>query len=229
MERMDIARGLTCLLIFVGAHVAIGQNGPVYKAVIYDNNGVEMVGRQVQTKLTVSELVGQQVFVQENTLLTDSLGVLTVRFNDGNIITGTSMTLLNLDYTSQDYFLKVEVDTTMGSSSGYLVYSNSLIGPSFFSYKSNFSDTADVSRDNLLEKVGSVTKMLHSGGIIISSITTTERDSIQQPLMGLLVYLNDQNDFSYYNGTSWIELGSIQDLEAFKKEIRTMNALRHGQ
>lgn len=232
---------------FFVINTAFGQNGPVYKAVLYDNNGVELIGRQVQTKMSITTSVGSAVFVQQNTLNTDSLGLLAVRLGSGTITSGSLSSLKNLNYTSENYFFKVEVDTTINASSGYDIYSNTLIGSQFYAYAafksdssvrstysdttafSAYSDTSAISLDNLFELNGDVTEMKEGGGIVISSVTKAQRDSIVTPAMGLLVYVSDINDFCYWNGASWIQLGNLEDLESFKKRIKTRLALRIGQ
>ena len=214
---------------FFIVHTTFGQNGPVYKAVLYDNNGVELIGRQVQTKMSIITSLGNAVFVQQNTLNTDSLGLLTVRLGSGTITSGSLSSLKNLNYTSEDYFFKVEVDTTINASSGYNIYSNTLIGSQFYAYAAFKSDTSAISLDNLFELNGDVTEMKEGGGIVISSVTKAQRDSIVTPVMGLLVYVSDINDFCYWNGASWIQLGNLEDLESFKKRIKTRLALRIGQ
>lgn len=236
---MEIIRRLILgFFSFFIINTAFGQNGPVYKAVLYDNNGVELIGRQVQTKMSIITSVGSAVFVQQNTLNTDSLGLLTVRLGSGTITSGSLSSLKNLNYTSEDYFFKVEVDTTINASSGYDIYSNTLIGSQFYAYaafksdssvRSTHSDTSAISLDNLFELNGDVTEMKEGGGIVISSVTEAQRDSIVNPAMGLLVYVSDINDFCYWNGASWIQLGNLEDLESFKKRIKTRLALRIGQ
>ena len=71
--------------------------------------------------------------------------------------------------------------------------------------------------------------MKENGGILISSVTSAQRDSIASPSAGLLLYVTDLNEFSYYNGTLWVDFGALGDMEAFKKQIRTRLALRIGQ
>lgn len=244
---------------------AKGQNGPVYKSVLYDSNGIELIAKQVQTRLSINSTTGTTLFEQLNSLSTDSLGVLTLRLGDGTINIGSGATLKNLNYTSEDYFFKVEVDTTINSSSGYNVYSNTLIGSMFYSFSafkadsayssiyadtavtsiyadtavtsiyadtsviSTYSDTATISLDNLFKLNGTESKMKENGGILISSVTSGQRDSIASPSAGLLLYVTDLNEFSYYNGTLWVDFGALGDMEAFKKEIRTRLALRIGQ
>ena len=224
-----IKRLIYAAILLLVKLTVFGQNGPLYKAVLYDNNGVELVGMPVSVRLSISTLTGTAVFIQENSTLTDSLGVLTIRMNDGVITTGNQNTLKNLDYTGNAYYLKVEVDTTLSPSTGYHTYSNSMIGPTFFSYNSFYSDTAAYSRDNLFEKINQVTSMKETGGILISSISKAQRDSLQNPSKGTLLFLTDFETFTYYNGSEWVDLSTSLDVTAIIKELRTKQALRIGQ
>ena len=85
----------TAILLLVQLTV-FGQNGPLYKAVIYNHNGVELIGMPISVRLSISTLTGTAVFTQENSITTDSLGVLTVRMTGGTITTGNQNTLKNV-------------------------------------------------------------------------------------------------------------------------------------
>jgi hypothetical protein len=71
--------------------------------------------------------------------------------------------------------------------------------------------------------------MKELGGIIISSVTKIQRDAMLTPPQGLMVYVTDLSDFSYYTGSQWVEIGTLQDLDQYKKEMRTKMALMFGQ
>lgn len=45
-------------------------------------------------------------------------------------------------------------------------------------------------------------------GLLMPRLTTNERDSINSPATGLLVFDTDENSFFYYNGTTWERLGN---------------------
>lgn len=48
----------------------------------------------------------------------------------------------------------------------------------------------------------------NSKGLLIPRMSTTERNGISSPATGLMVYDISLNSFYYFNGTSWIEIGS---------------------
>lgn len=45
-------------------------------------------------------------------------------------------------------------------------------------------------------------------GVLVPRMSTVERTAIATPATGLLVFDNDAVSFWFYNGVSWIELGS---------------------
>ncbi len=47
-----------------------------------------------------------------------------------------------------------------------------------------------------------------SRGVLIPRMTALERDDIDTPAPGLLVYVSDDNNFYYFNGSSWDEIGA---------------------
>ncbi|MCD4747140.1 MAG: pyridoxamine 5'-phosphate oxidase family protein [Bacteroidales bacterium] len=42
------------------------------------------------------------------------------------------------------------------------------------------------------------------GGMLIPRMTATQRNAITTPATGLMVYVTDDNNFYYYNGTAWV-------------------------
>jgi len=48
-------------------------------------------------------------------------------------------------------------------------------------------------------------------GLLIPRMQTADRDNIANPAQGLMVYLSDQNIFSYFDGTNWVTINSGDD------------------
>jgi len=47
-----------------------------------------------------------------------------------------------------------------------------------------------------------------SKGLLIPRLTQAQRDAIASPAAGLLVFVTDNSQFYYYNGTAWTSLSS---------------------
>jgi hypothetical protein len=45
-------------------------------------------------------------------------------------------------------------------------------------------------------------------GLLIPRVTEADRDAISTPATGLMVYNTDSNAFNYFNGVSWVEVGT---------------------
>jgi len=65
------------------------------------------------------------------------------------------------------------------------------------------SPAAIINNSSILLGLDSTTR-----GFLLPSLTTTQRNAIATPSTGLQVYNNTTNKISYYDGSSWIELGS---------------------
>ncbi len=47
-----------------------------------------------------------------------------------------------------------------------------------------------------------------TSGMLIPRMSAVDRDNINSPATGLLVFVNDDNSFYYYDGTNWVRLGN---------------------
>ncbi len=50
-----------------------------------------------------------------------------------------------------------------------------------------------------------------TSGLLIPRMQASERDNIASPATGLLVYVTDENNFNYYDGTQWVGFSGIED------------------
>jgi hypothetical protein len=48
-------------------------------------------------------------------------------------------------------------------------------------------------------------------GLLMSRLTTTQRNDIQSPSNGLIIYNTDESQFNFYNGSTWSEIGDTID------------------
>ena len=50
-----------------------------------------------------------------------------------------------------------------------------------------------------------------NSGMLVPRMTATQRDAISNPATGLMVYVTDDNNFYYFNGTSWTQFNGGSD------------------
>ncbi len=50
-------------------------------------------------------------------------------------------------------------------------------------------------------------------GVLIPRMAATDRDNISSPAKGLVVFVTDDNNFYYYNGTEWVNTATQPDLD----------------
>lgn len=82
----------------------------------------------------------------------------------------------------------------------------------------NLSDVADAdtARGNLKAVsnegdtiTGRVTLNSTSDGLVLSRLTSTQRDAIASPVKGLVIYNTDEDDLQVYNGSAWLPVLSV--------------------
>ncbi len=66
----------------------------------------------------------------------------------------------------------------------------------------SINNTGALADNSAMLDISSTTK-----GLLIPRMTATQRDAINSPANGLLVYVTDDNSFWYYNGTQWTSIG----------------------
>jgi microcystin-dependent protein len=77
---------------------------------------------------------------------------------------------------------------------------------------SNLSVTGDVTIGGVQDASSALTVSSNSKGVLISRMTTAQRNVIVTPATGLMIYNTTTNSFNYYNGTSWDEIGGNDNL-----------------
>lgn len=55
-------------------------------------------------------------------------------------------------------------------------------------------------------------------GVLISRMSTTQRDAISSPTTGLMIYNTTTNSFNLYDGTAWRQLASLLGTETFQNK-----------
>lgn len=100
------------LLILLFTVIGFAQNGINYKAVIKDDLGNVVANQSVSVRFTVLE-VATNVYQETQSSMTDSNGIAILNIGEGTPVSGT---FSNIDWGSDDHFLKVDIDITGGTS-----------------------------------------------------------------------------------------------------------------
>ena len=100
------------IITLVITSMAVAQNGFNYKALITDNGNV-LNNQSVTFKFTVLENGTTAVYQETQTATTDANGIVAVNVGEGTVVSGNFTTI---DWGSNPYFLKVEINT---GGSGY--------------------------------------------------------------------------------------------------------------
>ncbi len=101
---------LLSIIALVITSIAVAQNGFNYKALISDNGNV-LANQVVSIKFTILENGSTAVYQETQTGDTDTNGIIAFNIGEGAVVSGDFSTI---DWGSNTYFLKVEIDTGSG-------------------------------------------------------------------------------------------------------------------
>ena len=110
-----LATLLVTLLITI---TSFAQQGINYKAVIKDDIGNVLASQTIGIKFTITRYIGQEIqYVEEQYPETDSNGIIIVNIGEGNVVSGD---FFNIDWSSDIYHLRTEMDITGGNNFLYI-------------------------------------------------------------------------------------------------------------
>jgi len=117
IKTIIMKRILLTLLIFTGSISLFSQapEGFSYQAVVRDNGGLPLANQAVSFRFNINKGSpgGISVFGETHNVTTDGAGVVSLIINNGTLKTGI---FENIDWGSDSYFLKIELDKTGGTS-----------------------------------------------------------------------------------------------------------------
>lgn len=134
-------------VIFLEITTLYGQkNAPdriALQSIIRNNDGVLQTNTNIGVRLSLikDNQFGQSIYVETHTLKTNSNGLLTLYFGDGNPVLGA---LKNVNWNNGPYVLKTEFDVSGGTNYSIIGYTDVVSVP--YSLSSNYSDTAEFSK-----------------------------------------------------------------------------------
>ena len=102
------------LLIFFLTLITAGlfAQGFNYKALLTDNNGDALSNQAVDVKFSILNGANTAVYVETFNVNTDANGILSVNVGEGTVISGN---FNNIDWSSDTYSLKTEIDLNDGN------------------------------------------------------------------------------------------------------------------
>ena len=83
----------------------------------------------------------------------------------------------------------------------------------------NYAQIA-INNDNSNPDASSILDIKSSDkGMLIPRMSAIQRDNITTPATGLMVYVNDDNSFYYYNGSAWQKMGTSNNIVEIKDAV----------
>lgn len=185
-----------------------------YQAVIRSASGLPIVSQPVSLRFSILEgsASGTPVYVETQSVTTNSFGLANVQIGSGAAVTGT---FSGITWNSGNKFLKVEADVTGGTTYANLATVEMISVP--------FALNAEKSNDNRWTTTGNNISNNNAGnvgiggapnasaqldvaatnkGVLIPRISQANRPA--SPVDGLLIYQTDNTPgFYYYNAGSW--------------------------
>ncbi len=165
---------LICVAVF-----AQSPESMKYQSVVRDNSGAIIANQSVGLQLSILQTssTGTSVYVETHSVTTNSFGLINIDIGGGTVQSGTFSTI---DWGSDTYFLKVEMDVTGGTSYATFGTSKFLSVPYALHAKNVDSvDDADADPTNeiqTLSKTGNSITLSNGGGTVTDAITDADAD-----------------------------------------------------
>jgi hypothetical protein len=198
-----------CFLFILNLGVSSSQTpqGFKYQASIRDNNGVALLNKLVAIKISLlaGTANGTPVYSEVHNVVTSDFGIVNLNIGNGTTTSGNFSTI---DWGSNTYFIKTEVDINNGTNFLFMGTSQLLSVPyAMFAAKSgNAANDRDQDSTNEIQAInlnGNNLQLSKNGGNV--DLTKYDKDSQQLVLNG--------NTLSITKGNSIVLSGAV-DLDA---------------
>jgi hypothetical protein len=200
--------------------------GVGYQAVATDLNGVELINQAISIQASVisSSATGTIEWQETHNTSTDTFGLFNLTIGQGTSTgNGAQTSFADISWGTNTHFLKIEMDVLGGTNYSFMG-TNQMMSVPYALYAESSGDNIwnkdsvnNISYLNGNVNIGSNTidssAVLNinsvSQGIMLPNMTETQRDSINNPTTGLLVFQNDGTvGFYYYSGVEWTLIGA---------------------
>ena len=219
---------LLCLILTFNFGYSQVPQGVGYQGVATDANGIELVNQSISIRASVlsGSANGTIEWEETHATSTDTFGLFTLTIGQGtNTTNGLQTSFADISWGTNTHFLKIEMDVTGGSTYSFMG-TNQMMSVPYALYAESAGDNIweKDSLNNIAYQNGNVnigtntndsSAVLNinsvSQGVMLPSMTEVQRDSINNPTTGLLVFQNDGTaGFYYYNSIEWILIGAAE-------------------
>ena len=191
-----------------------------YQAVARDNIGNVLVNQNVSFKISIkqSSITGEIVYAEVHDVITNQFGLVNLEIGNGTVIIGE---FENINWGNNKFFIQIEMDVEGGTNYQLMGISQLLSVPYalFAEEAGNSISLWNSNGDNIYYnngKVGigtdnpdmSATLEVYSSstGFLPPRLTTEQRDAIENPAIGLMIFNLSTYCYNFYNGLEWKEL-----------------------
>lgn len=210
------------ILIFFSVIVlAQAPQGFTYQGVATSNEGVELSNQAISIRASIisGNVNGDFVWQESHSVSTDAFGLFSIVIGQGN--SSLQGNFSEIKWQENSYFLKIELDIEGGTDYINIGTSQILSVPyalhaktsedsywekdsvNNISYEGNVS-IGGVGNDNAILTLTSSSK-----GVMLPSLTKEEKNQIENPSKGLLIFqINGNSGFYYYDGFKWKNINS---------------------
>jgi hypothetical protein len=215
---------LTAIFI-VGNIFTQSPNAFKYQAIIRDAGGNILTNHIVGIKISILQgnVSGTVVYSEVHKDTTNSFGLINLKIGYGLVLSGN---FSSIDWGYDNYFIRIELDPT-GGTSYQLMGTSQLLSVPYALYS---KEAENVKYHQVLSKSGDTIKLSNGGYVIDANTLYKAGDGIQInvdtiinskpgyricsqseidaiiPTAGTMVYNTTTNQLNIYNGSNWYEL-----------------------
>jgi len=219
---------ITILSLLPLLTMAQSPQGFTYQGVATDNNGFELQNQNIAIKASIlsATATGSVVWQETHTTTTDTFGLFNVVIGEGaSTSSGSSAAFSEIDWGAASHFMKVEIDVSGGANYVHVGTSQMMSVPYALHAETSADhywtkDSTDISYNSGAVTIGANSSdstaifsvQSTTQGVTLPSMTEVQKDAINSPATGLLIFQTDgRAGFYYYNGTKWSSIGSGGD------------------